>query len=105
MLDLYLGGDLRFHLSKAPQGRMTPAQVRWARCDADTPGAPDYLTCTNLHGGRIQQVAFYGASLVLALDFLHARGVLHRDIKVHAYAMTKFVPPNRPHTISTHLTQ
>ena len=28
------------------------------------------------------QVAFYGASLILALDFLHARGVLHRDIKV-----------------------
>jgi len=27
-------------------------------------------------------VAFYGASIVLALDFLHGRGVLHRDIKV-----------------------
>lgn len=28
VLDLYLGGDLRFHLTKAPQGRMTPTQVR-----------------------------------------------------------------------------
>lgn len=28
VLDLYLGGDLRFHLSKAPHGRMTPQQVR-----------------------------------------------------------------------------
>lgn len=27
VLDLYLGGDLRFHLTKAPQGRMTPQQV------------------------------------------------------------------------------
>lgn len=52
VLDLYLGGDLRFHLSKAPERHLSAAQV-----------------------------TFYGASLVLALDFLHTRGVLHRDIK------------------------
>jgi serine/threonine protein kinase len=52
VLDLYLGGDLRFQLSQAPERHLSAAQVK-----------------------------FYGASLVLALDFLHARGVLHRDIK------------------------
>ena len=30
VLDLYLGGDLRFHLTKAPHGWMTAAQVRYA---------------------------------------------------------------------------
>jgi serine/threonine kinase 32 len=52
VLDLYLGGDLRFHLSQAPERHLSAAQVK-----------------------------FYGASLVLALDFLHTQGVLHRDIK------------------------
>lgn len=52
VLDLYLGGDLRYHLEKASPRQLSAAQV-----------------------------CFYGASLLLALDFLHSRGVLHRDIK------------------------
>ena len=52
VLDLYLGGDLRFHLTQAPERHLSAAQVK-----------------------------FYGASIVLALEFLHSRCVLHRDIK------------------------
>lgn len=43
------------------------------------------------------QVAFYGASLVLALDFLHARGVLHRDIKVRACILEGMNTSETPH--------
>lgn len=50
VLDLMLGGDLRFHLDRA--GSMSEEIVR-----------------------------FYVCEMALALDYLHSKGIVHRDIK------------------------
>jgi serine/threonine protein kinase len=52
VLDLALGGDLRYNLSKSLGGKFTE------------------------NVGR-----FYVAQLILALEYCHSLGVLHRDVK------------------------
>lgn len=52
IMDLCLGGDLHYQLSHSKQ-----------RCFSE------------------QQTKFYIASVLLALEYMHAQGVLHRDIK------------------------
>ena len=52
VLDVCLGGDLRFNLNHAPRKRLSRERAR-----------------------------FYTAQLVLALEYVHAQGYLHRDIK------------------------
>lgn len=52
VLDLMLGGDLRFQLEQAPERRLPEERVR-----------------------------FYVAEIALALSYLHRRRIAHRDIK------------------------
>lgn len=60
VLDLMLGGDLRFHLDR--QGASSAVAMR-----ADRAGhMPEHV------------VRFYVAELALGLDYLHSRGIVHR---------------------------
>lgn len=66
VMDLLLGGDLRFHLKFE-----WPDNCKGINDRKDRGGA----------GFEEPRVAFYVASIILALDYLHSIKILHRDIK------------------------